>query len=286
MSAISIETKRIDELEALSEVAADGQLLYYAADGKATNKVTMDDILNYIRFVSPNSIFRGKYLGDTVTDEQLEDISSGAFKLVQLGDYWTMGGHNWRNWGANSFLHKGDTELTKNHIVVMPDDNLLKSDGSTTHYMNDTKTTDGGYKGSKLRGTYVPQMVTTITGLFGADHVLSHRELISNTVASGTASNWEWVDSQVEIPTEVMMYGSTVWDNSGYNTGANYPILPLAAVRPNFVVSRRSNGDRENSWFRDVASASGFARVDNSGYAGYADAAAEWVGVRPYFLLG
>lgn len=280
MSAISIETKRIDELESLSEVAADGQLLYYAADGTATKKITTEDLLDYIRSISPNSIFRGKYLGTEVTAEQLEDISSGAFKLVQLGDYWTMGGHNWRNWGANPFLHKGNTELTKNHIVVMPDDCLLKSEASKTKYMNDTDTTDGGYKGSKMRGTYVPQMVTTITGLFGADHVLSHRELISNTMANGAASNWEWVDSQVEIPSEMMMYGSTVWGNSGYNTGMNYPILPLAAVRPDLVCNR------ETYWLRDVASASWFAIVNYNGAAAYVGASATEAGVRPYFLLG
>lgn len=280
MSAISIETKRIDELEALSEVAADGQLLYYAADGKATNKVTMDDILNYIRSVSPNSIFRGKYLGDTVTDEQLEDISSGAFKLVQLGDYWTMGGHNWRNWGADWYYNRGDTALTKHHIVVMPDDMLLTADGSTTKYMNDTSTTEGGYKGTKLRNTYVPQMITTITGIFGADHVLKHRELITNTVANGAASSWEWVDSQVEIPSESMMFGSRAWGGQ-YDTASQYSQLPLSKLEPHYI-----NVRAQSYWLRDVSSDSGFACVSDAGAAAYGAASDAWVEVRPYFLLG
>ena len=280
MSAISIETKRIDELEKLANIAADGQFLYYAADGKATNKVTMNDILNYIRTVSPNSLFSGKYLGDKVTPEQYEDISTGTFKLVQLGDYWTMGGHNWRNWGADWYKNRGDTALNAHHIVVMPDEMLLTADGSTTHYMNDSNTTGGGYKETKMRKTYIPQMTTTITGLFGADHVLKHRELITNAVANGAASNWEWVDSQVEIPSEVMMYGSRVWGGH-YDTASQYSQLPLAKLKPEFI-----NVRAQSYWLRDVASASWFAGVSNDGLANYYDASHAWVGVRPYFLLG
>ena len=279
MSEISIETKRIDEMEALKEVAGDGQLLYYAANGKETNRFTVDDLLDYLRSLSPNSLFRGKYLGDHVTDEQYADVQNGTFKLVQLGDYWTISGHNWRNWGANWFKGRGDSPLNANHVVIMPDDNLLKSDGSTTHYMQDSNDTTGGYKNSKMRKTYVPQMIATIQSIFGADHVLKHRELITNAVANGASSNWEWVDSYVEIPSESMVFGSRVCGGQ-MDTSSQYSQLPLAQVKPEFICNR------ENYWLRGVASASHFADVDTRGYASYVGASLPWDGVRPYFLLG
>ncbi|MDD6725786.1 MAG: hypothetical protein PUE16_00370 [Lactimicrobium massiliense] len=279
MSAISIETKRIDELEKLANIAADGQFLYYAADGKATNKVTMNGILNYIRTVSPNSIFRGKYLGDTVTDEQLEDISSGAFKLVQLGDYWAINGQNYRVAAIDWFLHAGDNIDLGHHVVVVPDGCLLNPDGITTKYMQDTDTTDGGYVGSKMYKTTLPGVLKTLQGIFGSK-ILKHRELLCNAVSNGASSGWSWYDSYVDCMDEVMVYGSTVWSAGGYNTGIGYGQLPLFALRPEFIRIR------QNYWLRDVASASWFAYVDYSGNATYYVASAPWYGVRPYFLIG
>ena len=42
-----------------------------------------------------NAIYRGKYLGDSVTDEQWEEIQSGRFHGLFIGDYWTIGDVNW-----------------------------------------------------------------------------------------------------------------------------------------------------------------------------------------------
>jgi hypothetical protein len=279
MSAISIETKRIDELEAVSEVAADGQMLYYATDGKATNKVTTDDIFNYIRSVSPNSIYRGKYLGNEVTDEQLADIRNGSFKLVQLGDYWAINGQNYRVAAIDWFLHAGDNIDLGHHVVIVPDGCLLSPDGSTTKYMQDTDTTEGGYVGSKMYKTTLPGVLKTLQGIFGSK-ILKHREILCNAVSNGAASGWSWYDSYVECMDEVMVYGSTVWSAGGCNTGIGYGQLPLFALRPEFIRIR------QNYWLRDVASASGFACVTDDGRARYGDASAPWSGVRPYFLIG
>lgn len=277
MSAISIETKRIDELEAVSEVAADGQMLYY--DGKATNKVTTDDIFNYIRSVSPNSIYRGKYLGNEVTDEQLADIRNGAFKLVQLGDYWAINGQNYRVAAMDWFLHAGDNIDLGHHVVIVPDGYLLSPDGSTTKYMQDTDTTDGGYVGSKMYKTTLPMVLKTLQGIFGSK-ILKHREFLCNAVSNGASSGCSWYDSYVECMDEVMVYGSTVWSAGVYNTGIGYGQLPLFTLRPEFIRIR------QNYWLRDVASASWFASVNYYGLADSNFASSPWYAVRPYFLIG
>ena len=231
-----------------------------------------------------NLDLRDVCLGTSLTSAQASAISSGTFDGLFNDAYWTIGGFNWRIWGFDWYINKGDTQCTTHHCVVIPDANLLAANGSSTHYMNDSDTTTGGYAGTKLRSTYVPQMLTTIKNCFGASHVLSHRELLCNAVSSGKASGWAWYDSTVEIPSEVMMYGSTIWSNytdggSGYNVGTSYPALPLAILRPERVVNRA------NYWLRDVVSASLFAYVPYYGDAFSTGASVAWNGVRPFFLL-
>lgn len=223
-------------------------------------------------------------LGTSFTSEQKAAINDGSFKGLCLDGYWLDGTRKWRIWGANWYKNKGDTQCTTDHLVIMPDDNLLKADGYSTNYMNDSNTTTGGYAGTKLRSTYVSQMKNTIASFFGADHILSHRELLCNAVSDGKASGWAWYDSTVEIPSECMMYGTEDWANftdggAGYNMGTAYPILPLAMIKPERVVNR------ETFWLRDVVSASGFAIVGDSGIAGGISVSFTWRGVRPFFLL-
>ena len=230
-----------------------------------------------------NSIFRGQYLGTSITTAQYNAIANGLFEDLYLGDYWTIGGHNWRIWGFNTFLRDGDSDLTTNHILLMPDDNYLKANGSDTRYMKDSNDTSGGYKATKFFQTYAGQIYNELTPYFGS-HILSHRELISNATSNGKASGWEWVSVTVGIPTEINIYGSSVWGASeiagtGYNIGVNKTVFPLAVVEPSLITNR------EGWWLRDVVSASAFAHVNADGLAGDSAASVTWIGVRPYILI-
>ena len=53
-----------------------------------------------------NSIYRGKYLGSSVTAEQYTAISSGTFEDLYIGDYWTIGGVNYRIAAFNYYMQK------------------------------------------------------------------------------------------------------------------------------------------------------------------------------------
>ena len=293
---------QIKDLPSTSTVQSTDFLVKEQANG-TTEKIAIGDfVVNNLSSggtTVPLSAEMGKYLasihpknfdvldvdlGTSLTAAQATAISNGTFEGLHVDAHWTIGGHVWRIWGFDPFLNKGDTQITKHHCLVMPDDNLLDANGSTTHYMNDTNTTEGGYAGTKLRTTYVPQMLATIQSCFGSSHVLSHRELLCNAVSNGKASGWAWYDCTVEIPSELMMYGAPVWANytdggAGYNVGTAYPVLPLAIIKPERVVNR------DNYWLRDVVSASSFAIVSGSGGAGRDGASDAWVGVRPFFLL-
>ena len=210
-------------------------------------------------------------------------ISAGTFEGLYLGDYWNIGGHIWRIWGFNVFRRDGDSDLTTNHILLMPDDNYLKANGSDTRYMKDSNDTSGGYKATKFFQTYAGQIYNELTPYFGS-HILSHRELISNATSNGKASGWEWASVTVGIPTEINIYGSSVWGASeiagtGYNIGVNKTVFPLAVVEPSLITNI------EDWWLRDVVSASNFAYVSNFGLADSHTASNPWIGVRPYILI-
>ncbi len=218
-----------------------------------------------------NSIYRGKYLGSSVTAEQYTAISSGTFEDLYIGDYWTIGGVNYRIAAFNYYMQKGDTATTVNHITLVPDTSLYN------HVMNDTDITTGGYVGSKMYTTGLEQAKTTIKNAFSG-HVLKHRKILSNAVADGKASGWAWFDSEVDLMNEVMVYGSVGWGGSGYNIGEGMSQLPLFTLRPDMI------SNRQHFWLRDVVSASYFAYVTHDGYA-TANAASSASGVRPAFSI-
>lgn len=226
-----------------------------------------------------NSIFRGKNLGSSVSSSQWSAIQSASFDDIFVGDYWTIGGVNWRVAALDYFYNTEDTALTKHHAVIVPDTILY------TANMNDTNTTEGAYVNSKMRTENLEQAKTTIKNTFGASHVLSHRLYLSNATKNGMASAGGWYDADVEIMTEHMMYGNGVFSpvSDGSSIPNNYRVeksqLPLFTFSPNLI------SNRQGYWLRDVISSAAFAYVGSNGYAAYNNAS-DVVGVRPYFLIG
>ena len=224
-----------------------------------------------------NSIYRGDYLGNTVTVAQYLAISSGTFDDLYIGDYWTIGGVNWRIAAFNYYRNTGDTLVPGNHITIVPDTTLYN------HIMNDTNITTGGYVGSKMHTVGLDQAKTTITSIFGT-HLLKHRPILCNATADGKSSGWAWLDSEVELMNEIMVYGSSVWGDSaagggsGYNIGVSKSQLPLFRLNPRMI------NTRQTYWLRDVISAANFAFASYRGYA-YAGSASSAIGVRPAFSI-
>ena len=236
-----------------------------------------------------NSIFRGKNLGSSVSQAQWTAISNGTFSDIFVGDYWEINNIKWRVAACDYFLNKGDTQCTTHHVVIVPDSNLLAANGSTTHYMNTTNVTTGGYKGSGFHSGTNPDNTansakndckTIINAAFGNGHILTHKELITNAVTDGKASGWSWENCDVECMSEVMVYGHNAWGSApGYETASEMTQLPLFAHKPDLIINRA------HWWLRSVAFASDFARVDNNGIANSYAAGSTWVGVRPAFTL-
>ena len=294
MSVISVQTKKFGDLDTILTAGDDSLLLIHDGTGVKTISTAnfKKDLKDYMEGVNTilaqltynnagahNSIYRGKNLGTTVTEEQWEAISSGTFIDLYIGDYWVIGGVNWRIAAFDYYLNCGDTSFTKHHAVIVPDTCLYNAQ------MNTTNVTTGAYKGSAMYTANLTQAKSTINSAFGSSHVLSHRIYLSNATSNGRASAGEWTDSTVDLMCEHMVYGSGIFSpvSDGSNVPNNYRVekgqLPLFALEP----SRICNG--ATWWLRDVITAAYFAVVNSVGVAHYYSASNS-LGVRPAFCIG
>lgn len=289
MSAISIETKKVTDLSAVSTIA-DGNLIP-VHDGTGLKKITFANLkakvvegteakvapLLYNNAGAHNAIYRGKNLGTAVTTAQYNAIKAGTFEDLYIGDYWVINGVNWRIAAFDYYLNCGDTSCSTHHAVIVPDTCLYN------HVMNDTNITTGGYVGSKMYTEGLEQAKTTIKAAFSG-HVLSKRVYLTNATSNGRASAGAWCDSEVDLMCEQMVYGSGIFSpvSDGSTVPANYRVeksqLPLFQHDPSRICNRA------NWWLRDVVTAANFALVDDNGRACYYFASYSF-GVRPAFCI-
>lgn len=225
-----------------------------------------------------NAIYRGKYLGSAITDEQSANIKAGTFTDLFIGDYWTINSVNYRIAAFDYYLHAGDTECTTHHAVIVPDTCLYNA------VMNSSNTTSGGYAGSSMYTSGLASAKSTIKAAFGS-HVLSHRVYVTNAVSNGNPSGGAWVDEECNLMNEQMVYGGSIFMPTAYGgtVPSNYRVeksqLPLFALDHNRIMANRTA-----YWLRDVVSGAHFPRVYADGNASYAGAS-DSHGVRPAFCI-
>lgn len=218
------------------------------------------------------------YLNDGTLYDRIKNLDG-----VHVGNYVVTNGIKVYIGGFDPFLNTGDTALTTHHAVMIPETFY------TTSYMNATNTTEGGYKGSYMFKTKLPEVLATwVTPYFG-NHVISHRTLVTNVInptgtnrwgsASGCSSSWEWASEKLALMSEPNVYGAIAWSSSGYDIGIHHMQFPIFRLMPEFMVAGRNW-----YWLRAVARATYFCDADGGGLAN-ADNASNVHGVRPYFLI-
>lgn len=299
MSAISIETKKVTELTAFTTPT--DSCLIPIHDGTGLKKITFANFrakavegteakiapLLFNNAGAHNAIYRGKSLGSTVTTAQYAAIKAGTFDDLYIGDYWTIGGVNYRIAAFDYYLNSGDTNCTTHHVVIVPDTCLYNAQMHNTssggYEGGAANTTTGGYVGSDMYKSNLEQAKTTIKSAFSG-HVLKHRIYLTNAVANGRASGGAWCDSEVDLMCEQMVYGSGIFSpvSDGSNVPTNYRVeksqLPLFQHEPSRICNRN------NWWLRDVITASFFAGAGGDGNATCSDASLS-CGVRPAFCI-
>ena len=289
MSAISIETKKVSDLDSVLAIANGN--LFLVHDTNALKKVDFSVLKNAIvadteEEIAPllynnagahNAIYRGKNLGAEVTADQWASIQAGTFEDMYIGDYWVINGVTWRIAAFDYYLNCGDTNTTAHHVVLVPDSCLYNAQ------MNTTNDTTGGYVAVKGRNV-LADAETAIKAAFGATHILSHRVYLTNAVSNGKPSGGAWQDTICDLMNEEMVYGTGIFrpTSDGSTIPANYRVeksqLPLFAHEPSRIINRA------DYWLRDVVSASYFAVVHHGGAATYTNASYS-SGVRPVFSI-
>lgn len=232
-------------------------------NGKKVPMSTIAGILLQPGAATHNAIYRGKYLGDTVTAEQAAAIADGSFEDLFIGDYWTMGGVNYRIADFDYWYRTGFPEairVEKHHAVIVPDTAIA------TGQMNGGNTTSGGYRASLMKS----KMNDTTSAL---PQGMRSRLLVHNALLDGT-----WTETSVDLMNEIMVYGCYILaDNSNKQTSENRQ-LSLFRMSPQ---ARYAGG---NYWIRNYANATEFTLVSYYGDASK-DAATSTYGIRPVFAI-
>lgn len=250
-----------------------------------------------------NNIFRGDDLfakGYTI-DDICAMIADGSFSDIYIGDYFTLSGDianvpcfveqtgddgtkslvestqtvtyntKFRIAGFDTYLNTGDTAFTQHHAVIVPDGVI------GNNRMNGTNTTTGGYVGSFMFASVLPVYNTHFSAKLN-NHLLSHREILSNSVTGNQASGWAWADVKINLMSEPEVYGSNLWGNK-YDAGVNYRQFPLFRIASKYICNRNWY------WLNTIAGGSDFTAMTSNGNA-TRNGAGVALAVRPCFCIG
>lgn len=245
------------------------------------------------------------------------EIANGDFSRVHPGQtiVGRVTGTTYVVVGCNIYKHRGDTELTSNHIGLMPIQlignagNLLWS-GKTYAGSSDYNTAQGYapwasdnntegknqtscYKDSYIANTVLPKVdnlwlkpdfenqgisVLTFRSLDG-DSFDTNAVCMSNPNWRGCATNWGWSSRRLVLPSEPEIYGHYQWAGSPWESGLQHTQLPLYRHKEIHKVY-----PRVDIWLKDSASASYACIVRYLGLASHYNVSAV-LRVCPLFLI-
>lgn len=296
---------RIMDYPKTTEIVKESTFMNVDSAAAGTKAISMDDLrksfmdfttrAEYYEFLDKieipwqqrRTIYRGKSLGSVLTQDQKYEISNGRFKNMFIGDYWENNENHWVIADINYWLSKGDTGCYTHHLVIVPKYSVGQNEA-----MNSTNTTIGGYAGCALKQANISHARSIIHSAFPALNILKHRELFTNAVTNGYPSGGAWYDSDIDLMSELMIYGARQLSpmSNGSIIIYNYTIdksqLALFHLEPRSIVLSNSIDPSVSSrmayWLRDVVSASSFAYVASHGYSDYGGASG-LLGVRPCF---
>ena len=298
-------------------------------DAEYWKKVATEDFVN--TSINNLNIFRKNDGNDYYDDSDItsliyagngagtirNEIANGNFSRVHPGQTikGKVTGTTYIVVGCNIYKHRGDTELTTNHIGLMPIQlvgnagNLLWS--GRTYAGSDVNNTTQGYapwasdnntegknqtscyKDSYIANTVLPKVdnlwlkpdfenqgisILTFRNL-EAISFDTNATCMSNPNWRGCATNWNWSSRRLVLPSEPEIYGHYHWAGSPLESSSQNTQLPLYRHKEIHKVY-----PRVDIWLKDSASASHACRV---GYLGNADNyyASSAFRVCPLFLI-
>lgn len=285
-----------------ADIIGAGDLATFVYDGTNYNFVGVDNVSSQIQALANNvnilqangnwrTGLRFKNLGTSFTQAQADALANDDFSEFWNGDYWEIGGRKWLivdNSGIARRKGVGDSNFDSPSLIIMPEHNLIDAEA---YLIDNADNSVHGYLHCAYRtrtdGKGTAACKSIIENAFGASHIAAHKELMSSGRGANGATGWSWGNADVELPSEVNIYGHNVWAKSndgngggGYNIGSIWGQFMLFKLAPYMEIDRT-----KNYWLRDIVNASYFAYVSGSGNPDSAPSSYAGVGLRPYFIL-
>ena len=182
------------------KVAEGDSFLVYDGNG-VSKKLSAKEA--YLKLVDMNpdhvavhrSEFRGKYLGNRVSEDQIKTIKDGRFKDIWVGDYWTYDdGSTWVVADFNYFQKTGENEhrVPSNHIVIIQKE---ITDKNKPHLLSGNSTLQTGITGETYFNGIQNQAFKVPYDLSHGNVLTPEQRLNGNIVGShlpgGTVSYYE-----------------------------------------------------------------------------------------------
>lgn len=277
--------KRILEDQVVTGGAEFANQLYEHETEINRNSSRLSDIEGQNDAVTHRNIYRGKYHGTEITEDQYHAIRGGYFEDIYVGDYWKFNDTVWRIVDIDYWIRSyGET---RHHILLMPDEPIGNLPAKLDSEMSPISSTEGGYYHSNLSDSYATKEFLSKFADTPIAERLEYNDYIVDAVdkQTGAPTNGSWYEVKESVPSEIMMYGTRIWsysnNASAYHLFTNSP-SQLSAFRLNprliFCCSRY--------WLRDTVSATQFAMVlEGNGTANRAKAASSY-GYRPIVMIG
>ena len=229
-----------------------------------------------------------KYLpgGGYTIEQVMANIAAGNFEDIYPGDYFIDSNNKvYRIAGLDTEWNKGGPHFTSHHAVIVTDFAL------TDMHWNLNDTTVGGYQSSAVQAYCDGDGQAAIESIFGAAHVLTVRDVLSNAINAeapspgysvwkGVASEWGWYSHKVRLMSEVEVYGARMFSGAN-DIGTANEQFPLFRLMPQLAT-----GIDYYYWLSGIASATYACCVDGGDGCANAHRTSFTAGVRVRFLVG
>lgn len=257
---------KVDETQQIAQsVREDAEAGKFAATAEMVEQAVSVYIQAELSPEMHRNIFRGQYLGESITAEQLATIRDGSFKDLYIGDYWERDGTIYRIADINYWKNVGYPEsekLQKPHILIVPD-TILRSG-----QMNANNSTSGGYKSSTMKTVRLNQIANSLPDAF-KNILISHRIFSDGT----------WITASIDLMNEVMVHGTYICTDNSNKQTSDTQQLALFRLAPEL----KTIG--VNYWLRNVAGSQTYTLISQYGDAS-SDMATSTYGIRPVFAVG
>lgn len=244
-----------------------------------------------------NSHYRGKCLGNAVTDEQWAAIGAGTFDDLYIGDYWEISDIRYRiaafDYYSGDAVNDHNSAEQRHHITIVPD--LMDT---TLYEMIIAGGVSNGYVNSDISKTYLGPYLDQVVMDFGKGHIMCNHPFLTTAVSAEGVSSQVFCWRYIDLMNEHQVFGSringmTIFGELNRVATTDKSQLPLFMFRPDLIVARNIHektalypqGKRYQYWLRDVASPRGFCTVTANGVAG-ANRTEQSAGIiRPVFSI-